>query len=109
MIAQRLVRMLCPQCKEQTASKRPDLDKVFQSKGCKACHQTGFKGRAAIYEFFLMAPPIKDLVLQKASADAIRKAAVELGMRTMREDGWEKVREGLTTLDEVLRVTQEDQ
>ena len=109
VIGQRLVRLLCSHCKEQSATKRPDLDKVFQSRGCKACHQTGFHGRAAIYEFFLMAPPIKDLIIQKAPADAIRKTAVELGMRTMRDDGWEKVRAGLTTLDEILRVTQEDQ
>jgi type II secretory ATPase GspE/PulE/Tfp pilus assembly ATPase PilB-like protein len=109
VIAQRLVRMLCVHCKEPTVVKGSDLEKMYTAKGCRACHQTGFHGRAAIYEFFLMAQPIKDLILQKAPADAVRKTAVELGMRTMREDGWEKVRQGLTTLDEVLRVTQEDQ
>jgi type II secretory ATPase GspE/PulE/Tfp pilus assembly ATPase PilB-like protein len=109
VIAQRLIRLLCPHCKEPTASQRPDLDKVFQAKGCKACHQTGYHGRAAIYEFFLMAQPIKDLILQRAPADAIRKTAVEMGMHLMRNDGWDKVRQGLTTLDEILRVTQEDQ
>ena len=88
--------------------KQADVGQMFQARGCKACQQTGFHGRAAIYEFFLMAPPIKDLITKKAPADSIRAMAVELGMRTMREDGWEKVRQGLTSLDEVLRVTQED-
>ncbi|MBI4323255.1 MAG: Flp pilus assembly complex ATPase component TadA, partial [Candidatus Omnitrophica bacterium] len=108
ILAQRLVRLLCRQCKEQVASKRPDLPQMYRSRGCKACHQTGFHGRSAIYELLFMSQPIKDLVIQKASADVLRRTAVELGMRTMREDGWEKVKTGLTTLDEVLRVTQED-
>jgi len=55
-----------------------------------------------------MAQPIKDLIIQKASAEAIRTTAIELGMRPMREDGWEKVKAGLTSLDEVLRVTQDE-
>ena len=108
IVAQRLIRLLCSACKEPVASKRPDLSQMYLGRGCKACQQTGFHGRTAIYEFFLMSQPIRDLVLQKASADAIRRAAVELGMRTMREDGWEKVKAGLTTLDEVLRTTQDE-
>ena len=56
-----------------------------------------------------MSEPIKDLVMAKASADAIWRKAIELGMRTMQQDGWEKVQDGLTTADEVLRVTQEDE
>jgi type II secretory ATPase GspE/PulE/Tfp pilus assembly ATPase PilB-like protein len=108
IIGQRLVRVLCAECREAVSSNRPELASSYRSKGCKACHNTGFKGRNAIYEFFHMAQPIKDLVLAKASADAIRRAAVEMGMRTMREDGWEKVRAGVTTLDEILRVTQDE-
>ncbi len=108
VIAQRLVRVLCPSCKEPTKTKQMDMEQTFASRGCKACHQTGFHGRAAIYEFFIMVQPIKELIMQKASTDAIRKLAVELGMRTMREDGWDKVKTGITTLDEILRVTQED-
>ncbi len=109
IIAQRLVRLLCPSCKEEAASKMPDGSKTFRAKGCNACHRTGFRGRCAIYEFFLLSQQIKDLVIRKASGDAIRKAAVELGMQTMRDNGWDKVKIGLTTLDEVLRVTQAEQ
>ena len=81
---------------------------MYQARGCKACHQTGFHGRRAIYEFFVMSPQIRELILQKASSDTIRKTVIELGMRTMREDGWDVVKHGLTTLDEVLRVTQDE-
>ena len=108
IIAQRLVRLLCPSCKVETPLSSLGGKKGYRSQGCKACSQTGFLGRSAIYELFLMSPPIQELVLKKASADAIRRAAVEMGMRTMREDGLEKVETGLTTLDEVLRVTQDE-
>ncbi|MBI2496276.1 MAG: type II/IV secretion system protein, partial [Candidatus Omnitrophica bacterium] len=108
ILAQRLVRLLCPSCKERVPSGRSDVEWVYQGRGCKACRRAGFLGRTAIYEFFLMSQPIKELILRKASADDIRRAAVELGMRTMREDGWEKVTAGLTTLDEILRVTQDE-
>ncbi|MBI3324646.1 MAG: type II/IV secretion system protein [Candidatus Omnitrophica bacterium] len=108
IIGQRLVRVLCAECREAVASTRGEAETAFRSRGCKACHQSGFRGRCAIYEFFHMTQPIKELVMQKASAEAIQRAAVEMGMRTMREDGWEKVRAGVTTLDEVLRVTQDE-
>ena len=106
VIGQRLIRLLCTSCKELVDAKRPDQG--YRRRGCKACHQTGFHGRSAIYEFFLMSQPIKELVLQRSSADAIRRTAIDSGMRAMREDGLEKVKAGLTTLDEILRVTQED-
>ena len=109
-IAQRLVRLLCPRCKvEVKPPGREGLRREYRAKGCEACQQTGFFGRSAIYELLPMAEPIKDLVMAKASADAIWRKAIELGMRTMQQDGWEKVQEGLTTPDEVLRVTQEDE
>ena len=108
LIAQRLIRLLCPECKVSTASAHTGGEMMYQVRGCKACHQTGFHGRRAIYEFFVMSPQIRELILQKASSDTIRKTAIELGMRTMREDGWDMVKEGLTTLDEVLRVTQDE-
>ena len=108
-MAQRLVRLLCPRCKAETVSERKDLDRAFQARGCKACQQTGFLGRTAIYEFLPMSDPIRTLVMARASADAIWRKAIELGMRTLQQDGWEKVRQGLTTTEEVLRVTQEDE
>ena len=92
VIAQRLVRLVCKEC---------------QGKGCKACHNIGYKGRSGIYEFMFFDEDIRQLIAKKASGDDIRKAAVKSGMKTLREDGLEKVKEGLTSLEEVLRVTQE--
>ncbi len=108
-IAQRLVRMLCPTCKVEIAGGRSGAKQEFKANGCDACQQTGFFGRTAIYELLVLSEPIKDLVMGKASADAIWRKAIERGMRTIQEDGWEKVRQGLTTADEVLRVTQDDE
>ena len=88
---------------------RQGLRRMFQAKGCDRCQHTGFFGRTAIYEILPMADPIRDLIMAKASSDALWRKAIELGMRTMQEDGWEKVQEGRTTLDEVLRVTQQDE
>ncbi len=108
-IAQRLVRLLCPTCKVEVKSERKDLKRMYRAQGCEACQQTGFFGRSAIYELVPMSEPIRELVMSKASADAIWRKAIELGMRTMQQDGWEKVQQGLTTADEILRVTQEDE
>ena len=108
-IAQRLVRLLCPHCKVEVKPPRQGLKRMYESRGCDQCQQTGFFGRAAIYELLPLSNPIKDLVMTKASGDAIWRKGIELGMRTMQQDGWEKVQEGLTTVDEVLRVTQQDE
>jgi type II secretory ATPase GspE/PulE/Tfp pilus assembly ATPase PilB-like protein len=109
-VAQRLVRLLCPRCRvEVVPPGRKGLGREYRAQGCEACQQTGFHGRRAIYEILPLSDPIKDLVMAKASADAIWRKAIELGMRTMQQDGWEKVQQGLTTSDEVLRVTQEDE
>ncbi len=90
-IAQRLVRLICPDCR---------------GAGCSACRQTGYKGRTAIFEFLHLDDDIRDLILRRASAGEIAKLARSRGMRTLREDGMEKVRQGLTTKEEVMRVTQ---
>ncbi len=90
-IAQRLVRLVCPECR---------------GRGCAECRQTGYKGRTAIFEFLLLDDDIRHLVLTRAPAGEISKLARSKGMRTLREDGLEKVKQGLTTMDEVMRVTQ---
>ena len=108
-IAQRLVRLLCPACRVEVPPVRAGLRRMFQPRGCDRCQQTGFFGRTAIYEILPMTDPIKDLVMAKASGDAIWRKAIELGMRTMQQDGWEKIQEGETTVDEILRVTQQDE
>lgn len=118
-IAQRLVRVICPKCKvEKKPDKgileefgvKDDIDKtkVYEGKGCDFCKFTGYKGRTGIYEFLLMYEDIRDLVLQRASSDQIKKKALKLGMHTLRMDGWKKIKQGLTTINEVIRVTKED-
>ena len=119
IVAQRLVRIICPKCKRVVK-----LDKVtekglgipvaktkgkkfYAGKGCENCKFTGYTGRTAIYEILELGEPVKDLILKRASSDQVRKKAISLGMRTLRMDGWEKVLKGITTPDEVLRVTQE--
>ena len=83
----------------------PDRD-VFRGKGCKECGQTGYKGRTGIYEILTVNEEIRRLILQKVSSDVIKEKAVKAGMRTLLEDGWEKVLAGITTAEEVIRVTQ---
>jgi len=118
-IAQRLVRLICPECKEKSAvnaslfpDKDPenkpllDLKQVYRGKGCEACKNTGYKGRTGIYEVLLLSEPIKELIMKKVSAGEIKRMAVSLGMKTLRDNGLMKVAEGITTLEEIMRVTQ---
>lgn len=90
-IAQRLVRMVCRKCK---------------GKGCEACNSTGYRGRSAIFELLLVDEAVKKLITRKAPSDEIKKKAVSGGMKTLWEDGQEKIAKGITTKEEVLRVTQ---
>jgi type II secretory ATPase GspE/PulE/Tfp pilus assembly ATPase PilB-like protein len=100
--AQRLVRLLCPECREPYDQ---DGRTLFRSRGCRACSQTGFRGRMAISEFLLLTPAIQDLIMKRSSAVTIRKEADTQGMAVLAHDGWDKVAKGLTTAEEVLRVT----
>lgn len=120
-IAQRLVRVICERCKYESHPTKEILKelgvsghdlsnvKIYEGKGCDACRNTGYKGRTAIYELLEMSNPVRELVLKKASADHIRRKAIELGMRTLRQDGWEKILQGVTTPSEVIRVTQQEE
>ncbi|MBI4355991.1 MAG: Flp pilus assembly complex ATPase component TadA, partial [Candidatus Omnitrophica bacterium] len=107
-MGQRLVRMICEHCKQPVPSEWPQVKTVYRGRGCEACQQTGYHGRRAIYELLMMTESVKELVLGRSSADALRRRAAEEGMRTMYEDGWARVKEGLTTPDEILRVTQDE-
>jgi type II secretory ATPase GspE/PulE/Tfp pilus assembly ATPase PilB-like protein len=119
-IAQRLVRVICDNCKSEfkpdkeilreLGVSRMDLSKIklYEGKGCESCRFTGYKGRTAIYEILVMSEPIRELVLKRSSSDQIKKKALSLGMRTLRQDGWEKIKAGITTPGEVIRVTQEE-
>lgn len=118
VIAQRLVRRICLECREPLPSPSPQAlldvgfspemaDKVtcYMGKGCSACAQTGYRGRAALYEVMPITPTIRDLVLRQRPAGEIKEAAVKEGMKTLRQVGLEKVAAGITSLNEVLRVT----
>ena len=114
IVAQRLVRQICPKCKEEyspTPAALQDLGldaktKFFRGKGCPACKNTGFLGRIGIFEVLVLNETIRKMVEERDSADVIKKKAIELGMKSLREDGLEKARLGLTTIEEILRVTE---
>ena len=115
ILAQRLVRVICPKCKEKytpTDEVLKDLKlarkiEVYRGKGCMRCKETGYMGRIGIYELLLIDDEIKKMATSKASSSEIKKAAVKSGMRVLIEDGIEKVKNGITTIEEVVRVTQE--
>ncbi len=117
VLAQRLVRVICSHCKEEQAMESGMLEeigfpmdadtRVYEGKGCKECGQTGYQGRLGIFELMLMDEEIRRLTISNADATKLRKAAVRGGMTTLRDDGFEKIKQGITTIAEVLRVTQE--
>ncbi|HYA12415.1 MAG TPA: type IV-A pilus assembly ATPase PilB, partial [Thermodesulfovibrionales bacterium] len=117
IMAQRLVRKICTKCKEEEAIPAAALMKIgfseeeaktvkcYHGKGCPACNGSGYRGRIALYEVMAAGPEIKELVLEGASADEIKRTAVKLGMKTLRMSGINKIKEGTTTIEEVLRIT----
>src|SRR5262245_11322275 len=118
VLAQRLVRRLCPACRVRDTPSKADLDalginatpdvRLFRGKGCEECRGTGYRGRTGIYELFVIDEDARSLILRRASTRDIRQHAVQRGMSTLRMDGWKRALEGLTTVEEILRVTQED-
>ncbi|MCS6952908.1 MAG: type II secretion system ATPase GspE [Bryobacteraceae bacterium] len=110
VLAQRLVRVICPRCKvEGGTALTPQGETIvtWRGLGCEHCFGTGYSGRVGIFELMEMNDEIRKLIMRQADASQIAAAARRHGMRTLREDGWEKVRAGVTTPEEVLRVTQE--
>ncbi|MEK6728155.1 MAG: GspE/PulE family protein [Candidatus Omnitrophota bacterium] len=117
LCAQRLERKVCPQCKEPIEIPKDFLNKIgfkekvvfYSAKGCKYCSNTGFYGRIAILEAILIDDTIREMVISKKSLDEIKNYAIEKkGMVTLRDDAFLKVKQGLTTLDEALRITTEE-
>jgi len=110
-ISQRLVRVICPACKEEVKDKGAlpeefrDM-KIYRGKGCELCKFIGYKGRTAIHEIFFVDEEIRSLILNKASASQIKAKALELGATTLKKAGLEKVRLGQTTPEELLRVVE---
>jgi len=110
-ISQRLVRMICPSCKEELKEKDSLPEslrniKIYHGKGCENCQFIGYKGRSAIYEILIVDEHIQELILSKASSSQIRKKAMELNFKTLRDSGIEKIKQGMTTPEEVFRVTE---
>jgi type II secretion system protein E len=118
VMAQRLVRTICPHCKTEQKVEPSYLRRIgfpedeidtarfYHGAGCEECRQLGYQGRMGIYELLILNESLRPLILSRAPASTIAQRAIEHGMRTLRTDGWNKVRAGLTTIEEVLRVTQ---
>ena len=119
-IAQRLVRMICPDCVEVVDYPRDYLAEIsFSVKelgtrfrrgaGCDQCRHTGYQGRAAIYEVCVITEPLRKLIMRRRDGSELKQCAVAEGMETLRQDGWRRVAQGSTTIEEVVRVTQTDE
>jgi len=118
-MAQRLVRRICPHCKEEdekiprrlraemaaSLELKPEEIKAWHGRGCLECNQTGYRGRVAILEVFLLDEEVQDMVSRHVPTNELRQTARQRGMRTLRDAGWEKVTAGLTTVEEVSRIT----
>jgi general secretion pathway protein E len=113
-MAQRLVRRICPKCKHELSANPKELppdfklkpnEKVWQGKGCPHCRHTGYRGRTGLFELMVMHDTITQQIMKCASSQDILQAARSSGLRLLREDGWLKVRRGITTPDEVLTCT----
>lgn len=117
VVNQRLARVLCPECKEVYTPSLEALQAInfpmdegekipviYRAKGCEYCNRTGYRGRIGIYEVLLMSENIERLTVERASTDLIRKTAIEEGMITLKEEGFLKVKEGITSIEEIMRV-----
>jgi general secretion pathway protein E len=117
-LAQRLVRVLCPSCKrpaehpkvflEQIGFPVAYADRIQQAGACERCRHTGYQGRAALFEICMVTPALQDMIVQGKSGEALRTKALQEGMVPLRQDGWNRVIAGTTTVEEVVRVTAAD-
>jgi len=110
VLAQRLVRVICPFCKKPdglVANPWGDLVESFRGVGCERCFGSGYYGRMGIFELMDLNEELRRLIMTNADATNLTEAARRNGMHTLREDGWTKVAAGVTTVDEIIRVTQE--
>lgn len=119
VLAQRLVRTLCPHCRKEDTSERvkalretmkwaPDAI-IYQAVGCRECRQTGYHGRRAVFEMMGVSYPIRQKILKNCSSGELKELARKEGMRTLSQDGWRLVEMGITTPDEVMRVTKDEE
>jgi len=120
IMAQRLVRIVCPDCRQQYLPSEEELREVgmdpslagqkplYRAVGCQKCLGTGYRGRTGIFELLVLDDDIRTLILKNYDATTIKRTATDKGMLTLRQDGARKILRGITTIEEVLRVTQED-
>lgn len=113
ILAQRLVRTICKHCREEYTPEKVDVppdmnwngEKLWRGRGCRECRNTGYAGRKGIFELMVMDDDVRELVLQRASSGKIKNVAKKNGLILLREDGWNKVRRGVTTVSEVVQAT----
>jgi len=119
-IAQRLVRTICPECAEKVEYPAEYLHEIgfpvqelgtkfMRGKGCDQCRHTGYQGRVAIYEVCVVTEPLRKMIMRKKDGGELKQCAIAEGMQTLRNDGWRRVAQGTTTIEEVVRVTQTDE
>lgn len=118
-MAQRLVRRLCTNCRREVKPNRDELPgdfpfeiiegrPIYEAVGCRECRDVGYRGRLGIYELLITTNDLRQMAHDRASTWEIKKAAIAGGMKTLRDDGWLKVVEGKTSVEEVLRITKGD-
>jgi general secretion pathway protein E/type IV pilus assembly protein PilB len=121
IMAQRLVRRVCPKCKEPYRPTQYEMDvlkldademkktTIFKGRGCGDCSKTGYRGRTGIYEIFSIDEELRGLIYERVPSNVLRNRARELGMRSLREDGVRKILAGISTPEEVISITQGDE
>ncbi len=119
VLAQRLVRLICPHCKREVDKAKVDKlrqtfgdlvpEVIYEGTGCRQCQNTGYYGRQGVFEMMAVTDEIRSLILNRAPSQQIRKVAAAQGMRSLREDGWRLIREGKTTVEEVMRNTKDEE
>ena len=117
LMAQRLVRRICKRCKTECSPKDAefadgmlpaDIKTFWRGKGCEDCRGTGYKGRQGVFELLVVDDALREMILKREGANRLKKYAMDHGMRTLRDDGWDRVRAGVTTPEEVIRITKVD-
>ena len=118
VLAQRLTRLICDACKAEDDSAKAAQYKpamgldaarpIYLGRGCEACRASGYRGRRGVFEMMAVTEEVRQLLLARVSSGQIRESARAQGMKSMREDGWRLVSDGVTTVEEVLRVTKEE-
>jgi general secretion pathway protein E/type IV pilus assembly protein PilB len=119
VVAQRLVRLICPHCKAEAPEEEVEKLKaefgeevpevIYRGRGCRNCQGTGYRGRQGVFEMMPITDDVRALILERSSSRELRRLAVRQGMSSLREDGWRLIREGKTTPEEVLRMTKDEQ